>query len=128
MFQAAPDPAAAMLREAHGLVLRGWCRRAQARDGAGSAVPAWSEDASSWSVLGALLASWHREQGGGLDVDVVAHSVDARALGDATAALGEAAGTASLEQWNDEPERTLAEVTAAIDRAVELLERSRRWS
>ena len=91
-------------------------------------MSAWSEDARSWSVLGALLASWHREQGDGFDVDVVAHSVDARALGDATAALGEAAGTASLEQWNDGPGRTVAEVTAAIDRAVELLERSRRWS
>ena len=124
MFQAAPDPAAAMLREAHGLVLRGWCRRAQARDGAGSAVPGWSEDARSWSVLGALLASWHREQGEGLDVDVVAHSVDARALGDATAALGQTAGTTSLERWNDEPGRTLAEVTAAIDRAVKTLESS----
>jgi len=121
--QAAIHPAAAMLSEARGLLLSGWCRRAQARDGAGNGVPAWSEDARSWSVLGALLASWHREQGAGLDVDVVAHSVDARALGDATAALGEAAGTASLEQWNDEPRRTLAEVTAAIDRAVELLER-----
>jgi hypothetical protein len=86
-------------------------------------VPAWSEEARSWSVLGALLASWHREQGGGLDGDVAGHSVDARALGDATAALGAAAGTVSLEQWNDEPGRTLAEVTAAIDRAVELLAR-----
>jgi hypothetical protein len=124
VFQAAPEPAAAMLREARGLLLRGWSRGAQARDGAEGAVPAWSEDARSWSVLGALLASWHREQGAGLDVDVVAHSVDVRALGDATAALGQVAGTVSLELWNDEPRRTLAEVTAAIDRAVELLHRS----
>jgi hypothetical protein len=87
-------------------------------------VAAWSEDARSWSVLGALLASWSREQGDALDVGVAAHSVDARALGDATAALGAAAGTVSLEQWNDEPRRTLAEVTAAIDRALEMLERS----
>jgi hypothetical protein len=124
VFQAAAHPAAAMLREARGLLLGGWCRGAQARDGAGSGVAAWSEDARSWSVLGALLASWYLEQGAGLDTDVAAHSVDARALGDATAALGEVAGTASLEQWNDEPRRTLAEVTAAIDRAVETLERS----
>ena len=113
-----------MLREARGLLLRGWCRGAQARDGAGGGVPAWSEDARAWSVLGALLASWHREQGEGIDVDVAGHSVDARALGDATAALGEAAGTASLELWNDEPGRTLDEMTTAIDRAVEMLERS----
>src|SRR6266536_3174220 len=111
-----------MLSEARGLLQRGWCRGAQARDGAGSGVPAWSDDARTWSLLGALLASWYREQGQGLDVDVVAHSVDARALGDATAALGEAAGSASLEQWNDEPRRTLADVVAAIDRATQILE------
>jgi len=122
VFQAAAHPAAAMLSEARGLLLRGWCRGAQARDDTGSGVPAWSDDARSWSLLGALLASWYHEQGEDLDRDVAAHSVDARALGDATAALGDAAGTASLEQWNDEPRRTLADVVAAIDRATEILE------
>ena len=32
------------------------------------------------------------------------------------------AGTASLERWNDDAERTLDEVIATVDRAVELLE------
>ena len=48
-----------MLSEARGLLLRGWSLGAQARDDAGSVVAAWSVRASSWSLLGALLASWH---------------------------------------------------------------------
>jgi hypothetical protein len=110
-----------MLSEARGLLLRGWSRAAQARDDSGGVVPAWSEEARSWSVLGALLASWHRQNGEALDLDFVAHGFDARALGDATQALGDVTGTASLESWNDDPERTLAEVIATIDRAAELL-------
>jgi hypothetical protein len=119
--EAAENTAAAMLSEARGLLVKGWSRGAQARDHAGSVVPAWSEDARSWSLLGALLASWYRQQEN-LDIDFVAHAVDARALGDATQALGEVTGTASIEAWNDDPGCTLAEVIATIDRAAELLE------
>ncbi|MEP6910375.1 MAG: hypothetical protein ABI896_08095 [Actinomycetota bacterium] len=122
MVQAAEHPAAAMLSEARGLLLRGWCRTAQARNSAGSVVPAWSEDASSWSLLGALLASWHRQNEETLELDFVAHGFDAVALGDATQALGEVTGTASIEAWNDNPSRTLNEVIATIDRALELLD------
>jgi hypothetical protein len=111
-----------MLSEARGLLLRGWSLGAQARDDAGSVVAAWSERASSWSLLGALLASWHHYHED-LNEDVVGHSTDARALGDATEALGEATGTAGLDQWNDAPGRSLAEVVAAVDRALELLPR-----
>ena len=46
---------------------------------------------------------------------------DARALGDATQALGEATGTAALDQWNDADGRNLAEVVAAVDRAAAVL-------
>ena len=49
-----------MLMEARGLLLRGWSKGAQARDGRGHIVNAWSGDAASWSLVGALLASWHR--------------------------------------------------------------------
>jgi hypothetical protein len=119
--EAAGHTAAAMLSEARGFLLRGWTRRAQARDETGSVVPAWSDEARSWSVLGALLASWHRQQGESLDLDFVAHGFDARALGEATQALGEVTGSASIERWNDDPERTLAEVIETIDRASALL-------
>jgi hypothetical protein len=57
----------------------------------------------------------------GAVLDVAAHSLDARTLGDATEALGDAIGTADLENWNDEPERTAAEVIEAVDRAIDLL-------
>jgi hypothetical protein len=109
-----------MLMEARGLLLRGWSQGAQARDERGHIVPAWSRDASSWSLLGALLASWqtHNEA---LHEDFVAHSMDARALGDAMAALGDATGSAALDQWNDTEGRTLADVLAAVDRAIETL-------
>jgi hypothetical protein len=120
--QAAVHTAAAMLGEARGLLLRGWSVGAQARDDAGKVVAAWSEDASSWSLLGALLASWHHSHED-LNEDVVAHSADARALGDATEALGQVTGTAALDLWNDAPERSVAEVVETVDRALELLER-----
>jgi len=110
-----------MLMEARGLLLRGWSRGAQARDHAGNVVSAWSEEACSWSLLGGLLASWYRQQGSGLDPAFVAHEFDARAIGDASQAIGEVTGTASIERWNDDPARTLGEVIATIDRALELV-------
>ena len=66
------------------------------------------------------LASWHGRTVD-LDVDFVAHGVDARGLGDATQAIGEVTGTARSSGWNDDPGRTLDEVLAAIDRAQTVL-------
>jgi hypothetical protein len=118
---AAEHMAAAILSEARGLLLEGWSRHAQARDVMGSVVPAWSDEARSWSLLGALLASWHRQNGAAEDLDFVAHGFDAQALGEATQAIGDVTGTASIDSWNDDPARTLAEVLATIDRAAELV-------
>jgi hypothetical protein len=117
--QAAVQPAAAMLSEARGLLLRGWSRRAQARDPQGQIVLPWSEEAASWSLLGALLATWqvHDME----DADFVAHRADAYALGDATEALGEATGTSALDQWNDAEGRNINEVVEAVDRALVVL-------
>ena len=86
-------------------------------------MPAWSEDARSWSVLGALLAGWHHQQADSLDMDFVAHGFDARALGDATEAIGDVTGTASIERWNDDSARTVEEVIETVDRALERLAR-----
>jgi hypothetical protein len=121
MSQAAVDTAAAMLREVRGLLLRGWCQDAQARDERGSIVLPWSEEAASWSLLGAVLATWewHDEE---LDVNFVAHSAEANALGDATRALVAATGTPSLEDWNDAFERRRGDVIAAVDDALDLVE------
>jgi hypothetical protein len=122
MPQAAALTAAAMVSEARGLVVDGWCQRASARDRRGAEVPAWSEEARCWSLLGALLASWHRHDADSRRADVVAHLADAEALGGATQILGEAVGTTSLARWNDEPLRTQADVIEAFDRALRLLE------
>jgi hypothetical protein len=80
-------------------------------------VAAWSDEARSWSLLGALLASWH-SRNPRRDATFVAHGFDARALGDATQAIGEVTGTASIEGWNDTEGRTLGEVLSAIDLAL----------
>ncbi|HET7857135.1 MAG TPA: hypothetical protein VFL41_11820 [Gaiellaceae bacterium] len=122
MPQATALTAAAMVTEARGLVVGGWCQGANARDKRGAEVPAWSEDARSWSLLGALLASWHRHEANAHQADVVAHLADAEALGGATQVLGDAVGTTSLANWNDEPARTQADVVGAFDRALRLLE------
>ena len=108
-----------MLQEARGLLLRGWSRGAQARDGQGQIVLPWSDDAAAWSLLGALLATWQVHDM--MDADFVAHRADAQALGDATEALGEATGTAALDRWNDAEGRNLTEVVAAVDRALVVL-------
>jgi hypothetical protein len=121
MQKAAETTAAAMVSEARRLVGEGWCQGAHARDEAGLEVPSWSEKARSWSLLGALLASWHRQDAQD-DENVEAHLVDAHALGQATEALGDVVGTAALDGWNDDPVRTQADVVAAFDRAVELLD------
>jgi membrane-bound lytic murein transglycosylase B len=113
--------AAAMVSEARRLVEHGWCQGAHARGDDRVEVPSWSEEASSWSLLGALLASWHR-QDSQEDQDVVAHLIDAHALGQATEVLGGVVGTASLEQWNDSPGRSQADVIGAFERALDRLE------
>lgn len=123
MPEAAEQTAVAMVREARRLVAGGWCQGASARDDEGLEVPSWSEEASSWSLLGALLSSWHRhdtrENG-----EVGANLVDAEALGRATEVLGHVVGTASLKNWNDEAGRAHAEVVDAFERALGLLDES----
>jgi hypothetical protein len=119
--EAAELTAAAMVREARRLVMSGWCQGAHARDRAGIEVPSWSDKARSWSLLGALLTSWHR-QDSQKDANVVAaHLADAQTLGEATEVLGEIVGTAALDRWNDADKRTKKEVAAAMDRALRQL-------
>ena len=68
----------------------------KARDARGHVVNAWSDEAASWSLVGALLASWHRHDDR-LDADFVAHSAEARALADATDVLSRATGTLAID-------------------------------
>jgi hypothetical protein len=109
-----------MMSEARRLVMSGWCQGAHARDRGGLEVPSWSEEARSWSLLGALLSSWHH-QDSQKHSDIVAHLVDAHALGEATEVLGEVVGTAALDRWNDATMRTKEDVVAAMDGALSAL-------
>ncbi len=117
MHEAAELTAAAMMSEARRLVISGWCQGAHARNRGGLEVPSWSEEARSWSLLGALLSSWHH-QDAQRDADVGAHLADAHALGEATEVLGEVVGTAALDRWNDAATRTKKDVVAAMDGAL----------
>ncbi|MGH2931338.1 MAG: DUF6197 family protein [Gaiellaceae bacterium] len=117
MQEAAELTAAAMMSEARRLVISGWCQGAHARDRGGLEVPSWSEEARSWSLLGALLSSWHH-QDAQRNADVGAHLADAHALGEATEVLGEVVGTAALDRWNDAATRTKKDVVAAMDGAL----------
>ena len=118
---AAGDTAAAMLMEARGLLLRGWSKGAQARDVRGHVVNAWSDEAASWSLVGALLASWHRHDDR-LDADFAAHSTEAQGLAVATDVLSRATATLAIDFWNDAPQRHRADVLTAVDRALTLLD------
>ena len=109
-----------MLQEARGRLLEGWSRGAQARDRAGRVVLPWSDDAASWSLLGALLAAWNR-QDGQEEADFVAHRADAVGLGEAMQVLNEATGTSALDRWNDADGRNHTEVVGAVDRAIAVL-------
>ena len=86
----------------------------------GQAIQAWSQEATSWSLLGSLLASWYRHNES-LQDDFVAHSMDARALGDAMAALGNATGSADLDRMERRANAASRDVLAAIDEAIETL-------
>ena len=121
MPESADVTAVAMVNEARRLVAVGWCQGAHARDDTGLEVPSWSDEARSWSLLGALLSSWHRQDSNG-DGSVAAHLIDAHALGQATEVLGEVLETASLDGWNDEPGRTPAEVVDALERTLARLD------
>src|SRR5919197_401212 len=102
-----------ILRRSRERILDGWCQGADARDERGREVPPWSDEARSWSILGAVAGTGGAD--GGLDAVPVAR------LGEAVVALGEAAETDSLVRWNDVAGRTQDEVVALFDRALALL-------
>ncbi len=84
---------------------RGWTQGAFARDGKGSPVDTRDEQALSFCATGAIFAT----------EDPAVGSLQART------AL-RAAVTSDLETWNDAPDRILADVLGAFDRAVALIE------
>ena len=115
----AVETAAAMLMEARGLLLKGWSQGPRLET-TGAGIPAWSRGrrrgpcSARSSPAGTATTSRSRL------ISSRTRS-DARALGDAMAALGTATGSADLDGWNDAEERHLSDVLAVIDTAIRTL-------
>jgi hypothetical protein len=103
-----------ILLRASDLIHAGWCQDADARSENGRRVYPWSPLARSWSLLGSLMATE------GVGRHAVGR-IPVHELGQAIVVLGEAASTHSLEAWNDDPDRTRAEVILALDDALLVL-------
>jgi len=101
-----------LLRNAGTLVAASWTQNADARAADGTAVDPWDDDAVSWSLLGALVASHER---------LLTHVEETGALSGLAVACLLLAGVVdsdSLTDWNDLAERTQTQVLDAIDTAA----------
>jgi hypothetical protein len=107
-----------LLRDARRLVAESWCRGADARDAFGVEVDPWDERASSWSLLGAMVAALEQEavERGELPLDELASALYA---------LASLIETDSLVDWNDDPRQTQAKVLGVLDQAAATYERRR---
>ena len=109
--------AAGLLRRARELVGSGWTQGADARAADGTPLDPWSDEAASWSLLGALVAALEEAE---------AHD-RALPLTDLALALDALAGFVdddSLARWNDAPGRTLPQAESALAAAATEAERS----
>lgn len=100
-----------LLHDAADRVARGWAQGADARAAGGRAVDVLDPDAASWSLLGALQAAAFSDREP--NVDEIRFAV---------AAIAELIADPSLAHWNDEPERTQAEVRALLTYAEQITE------
>jgi len=109
-----------LLLRARELVAAGWAHSADARAADGREVEPWSEDAVSWSLLGAIVAALEEQDagaGGELPLADLAVALDALAV---------FVDDDSLSAWNDRPGRTLSEVESALSGAAAEVARSPR--
>ena len=109
--------AAALLRRARELIGRGWTQGADACAADGTPLDPWSDEATAWSLLGALVAAL--EEGEARDQELP--------LNELALALDALAGFVdddSLARWNDAPERTLGQVESALAAAATEAQRS----
>jgi hypothetical protein len=114
--EAVTSIAKSMLQQAEGVVAGGWCQGASARSLDGRPVPPWSDEATHWSAIGALVAVWasRREAAENLEREMAGFQR-------ANLALLDVIGTAPRD-WNDQPERARDDVLAAFARARESLD------
>jgi hypothetical protein len=101
-----------VLRTTAGLIERGWCQGADARDRLGATVPPTGQTAAAWSLSGALAHASERP-----DVELIAMRT---ALWGVSAVIPDW----SLDDWNNAPGRTQAEVLQMLAAAAESLDRS----
>jgi hypothetical protein len=106
--------ARALLSSAAALIDRDWSQGADARDAAGCPTEPWSADARSWSLLGALVSSVETASA------ATGETLAIRDLAEACALLATILDVASLAEWNDDPERTKADVAEVLRRALQL--------
>ena len=97
-----------LARQAHDLIERGWSQHVDARAADGSAVHPCDDTATSWSLLGALVAALERVAGA--EGERPAFDELARTC----VRLADVVDSDSLEDWNDDPARTHDEVLAAL--------------
>jgi hypothetical protein len=74
-------------------------------------VDPWSEEARSWSLLGALVAALEAE-------GVQGDELPLQELAEGLYALAGLIDTGSLSEWNDDSARTQAGVIEVLDRAI----------
>jgi hypothetical protein len=100
-----------LLQDARRRVAESWCRGADARNAEGLEVDPWDADATSWSLLGAMVAVLEEEARlwGEIPLDDLAAAMYA---------LSGLIATESLAEWNDDPQRTQEAVLAVLDDAA----------
>lgn len=111
---------AELLRTARGYIAQGWTQHNVARDAQGDPVTVDSPRAKSWCMLGSvMLAMRNTDWGETNDWRKRVHNrlVDAMLTADPSAT-----GCTSLAQYNDEPGRTVDEVLAVFDTAIQQAE------
>ena len=91
---------------------RGWTRGFLARNDAGDAVSPRDAEACSWCAVGALQAAAIETFRGSDDDE------NAFEFGVVMRDVTQAAGVLSLSVWNDDPDRTVAEVRSAFAKTL----------
>jgi len=87
----------------------GWCQGSDARDARQLPVQPWSTEATSWSLLGAIVAA--------ADLPAEPGAVTLGPLRRALAALAELIEEPLLANWNDRAGRTQEDVLRTLDAA-----------
>src|ERR1041385_5678234 len=103
--------AVALLRRARELIDSGWTQGADARAADGTPLDPWSDEAASWSLLGALVAALE-------EAEEHDQTISLTELALALDALAGFVDDDSLARWNDAPGRTLHQVESALAAAA----------